>query len=245
VQRERSAVIRVGSLFSGIGGLELGLERAGLGPVLWQAESDPFCRRVLERHWPGVRRFEDVREVDGRAERVDVLCGGFPCQDISQASHGGGGGIHGARSGLWGEIIRIADELRPRWVVAENVSGSAGKVWVPIVRRALWSIGYASVPIGVSAAAVGAPFAGDRIFLAATYDESESARALHAEVAKLQTPSDLGRHWRFSAPWDLGVDDGVPNGVDRRRACGNAVVPQVAEVIGRAIVTVEAGRGAP
>jgi len=106
-------MLRIGSLFSGIGGLELGLERAGLGPTLWQVEIDPFCRRVLERHWPEAKRFERVEEV-GRANlaSVDIICGGFPCQDVSVA--GRGEGMSGARSGLWYEFERILAELTAR-----------------------------------------------------------------------------------------------------------------------------------
>lgn len=110
----------IGSLFSGIGGLELGLERAGLGPVLWQAERDPYCRAVLRRHWPYARRYDDVREIDGRAARVDLLCGGFPCQPVSVA------GARRAQSDerwLWPEVARIARALEPGVVVVENVPG--------------------------------------------------------------------------------------------------------------------------
>ncbi len=111
----------IGSLFSGIGGLELGLERAGLGPVAWQAEMDDFCRRVLRHHWPHARLFGSVQEVQhGRAERVSVVCGGFPCQPVSVA---------GKRLGsddsrwLWPEMRRVIADLDPEWVVIENVPG--------------------------------------------------------------------------------------------------------------------------
>ena len=80
--------LTIGSLFSGIGGLELGLEHAGLGPVLWQVESDSFCRQVLATHWPTVERFDDVRTV-AKPDYVDLICGGFPCQDLSNANTSG------------------------------------------------------------------------------------------------------------------------------------------------------------
>lgn len=113
--------LKVGSLFSGIGGLDLGLERAGMD-IAWQVEIDPFPRRILERHWPEVQRFEDVKDVGAcTLAPVDVVCGGFPCQDLSIA--GRREGLAGERSGLFFEFMRVVEELRPRWVVIENVPG--------------------------------------------------------------------------------------------------------------------------
>lgn len=113
--------MRFGSLFAGIGGFDLGLERAGMS-VKWQVEVDPFCQRVLERHWPNVRRLEDVREVgEHNLESVDLICGGFPCTDVSVA--GRRAGLAGEQSRLWFEFERIIGEMRPDWVVIENVPG--------------------------------------------------------------------------------------------------------------------------
>lgn len=108
-----------GSLFSGIGGLDLGLEWAGM-TCKWQVEIDEYCRRVLQKHWPRVLKFEDVRHFPPTCgcdpicdicgwQRVDLICGGFPCQDVSLA--GKRAGIDGERSGLWAEIARGSDEL--------------------------------------------------------------------------------------------------------------------------------------
>lgn len=113
--------LTLGSLFAGIGGLELGLERAGMD-LRWQVEINDYARKVLEKHWPTVdRSVHDVRTA-GRANLapVDVICGGFPCQDISIA--GKGGGLKGSRSGLWFEFDRLIGELGPSFVVVENVS---------------------------------------------------------------------------------------------------------------------------
>jgi len=122
--------VNVGSLFSGIGGFDLGFERAGMR-VSWQVELDPYCRAVLGRHFPDAARFEDVQEVGaGSLDPVDLICGGFPCQDLSSA--GRGAGIDGARSGLWSEFARIVREFRPRYVVVENVPAlltGKGKRW--------------------------------------------------------------------------------------------------------------------
>jgi DNA (cytosine-5)-methyltransferase 1 len=113
--------VRFGSLFTGIGGLDLGFERAGM-ECAWQVEVDAGCRRVLSRHWPHVERFNDVRQVGAaHLSAVDVLCGGFPCQDLSVA--GRRAGLDGARSRLFYEFARIIDELRPTWTVIENVPG--------------------------------------------------------------------------------------------------------------------------
>lgn len=113
--------LRVGSLFTGIGGLDLGFERAGF-EIAWQVEIDEWCRRVLAKHWPTVPRYVDVREVGAHnLPYVDVIVGGFPCQDTSLA--GRRAGLDGERSGLWAEYARIVRELRPRYVVVENVPG--------------------------------------------------------------------------------------------------------------------------
>lgn len=119
--------MKVGSLFSGIGGFDQGFEQAGLA-VKWQVEIDADCNRVLERHWPGVTRYKDVRDV-GKLEPVDVICGGFPCQDLSVA--GKRAGLAGERSGLWFEFLRIVELNRPRWIVIENVPGLLSS-WSPV-----------------------------------------------------------------------------------------------------------------
>ncbi len=162
----------IGSLFSGIGGLELGLERAGLGPVRWQVEIDGFFRAVLAEHWPKARRYEDVRKV-GRANLapVDLVCGGFPCQDVSSA--GRGAGLDGSRSGLWTEFRRVVGELRPRFVVVENVASGKAR-WLPHVRHDLLALGYRSVAVEVSAFDVGAPHRRARVFVVASNADGDA-----------------------------------------------------------------------
>lgn len=282
--------VTIGSLFSGIGGLELGLERAGLGPVLWQCELDPFCRRVLAKHWPDTKRYEDVKDVDERADRVDLICGGFPCQDLSYA--GSGAGLAGARSGLWFEYLRIVRALRPRVVVVENVPALLTR-GLGVVLGGLAESGYDARWCCVRASDVGAPHRRERVFIMAHADsggrEAERGGGLldrkrtprgddarrrdvsqvgHASGARRLGAGESRAGWQESRPvpreggagvaWPPGPDDvhawrrlpvasqpaicrvahGVPRGVDaaRLKALGNAVVPQVAEVIGRAIV---------
>jgi DNA (cytosine-5)-methyltransferase 1 len=162
---QNDRAMRIGSLFSGIGGLELGLEWAGLGETAWQVEKSDFCRHILRRHWPGVARFEDVRDVGAHnLAPVDLICGGFPCQDVSSA--GKGAGLAGERSGLWYQFARIVGELRPAWVVVENVASGASR-WVDAVVRGLGQLGYETLPLPVSAEDVGAPHRRARIFLVA------------------------------------------------------------------------------
>jgi DNA (cytosine-5)-methyltransferase 1 len=136
-------VMTFGSLFAGVGGFDLGFERVGMR-CLWQVEIDKFCLGVLERHWPDVRRYIDVREVGRRnLGAVDLVGGGFPCQDVSLA--GKRAGLAGVKSGLWFEFHRVLEELRPRWVVAENVPGllsSNGGRDLGIVVQGLAEIGY-------------------------------------------------------------------------------------------------------
>jgi DNA (cytosine-5)-methyltransferase 1 len=227
----------IGSLFSGIGGFELGLERAGFGPTLWQVEIDPIRRRVLENHWPNAKRFVDVREV-GRSTLapVGLICGGFPCQDVSDASRGRGGGISGAKSGLWSEFARIVGELRPAVALIENVAGAAVKKWLPTVRRDLHMLGYRTRALRINARDIGAPFTGARIFVVAeTHAQGESASAINEEVASVPPFAGLGRHWRQPFAGPLRVVDGIPGGLDRVRMLGDSIVPDCAELVGRII----------
>jgi DNA (cytosine-5)-methyltransferase 1 len=157
--------MKIGSLFSGIGLLELGLEWSGLGEVVWQAEANEFCLSVLEKRYPNVKRFDDVKKITkSTAEDVDILCGGFPCQDLSVA--GKQAGLEGERSGLWWEFHRIVGELRPRWVVIENVYAGWAK-WLPTVRKSLHELGYTCVPIRVQASNFGAPHRRSRVIIIA------------------------------------------------------------------------------
>lgn len=163
-------MLTIGSLFSGIGGLELGLEW-GLGDgaeTIFQVEIEPYCRRVLEKHWPNTLRFEDIHGV-GRSNlpRVDILCGGFPCQDLSLA--GSGAGLDGSRSGLWREFARVIRELRPRYVVVENVAALLAR-GLGRVLGDLAESGYDAWWDCIPASSVGAPHRRDRIFIVAYTD---------------------------------------------------------------------------
>lgn len=132
-----------GSLFTGIGGFDLGFEKAGI-KTLWQVEQDKSCQKVLTRHWPNIKRYEDVKEVGKRnLETVDIISGGFPCQDVSVA--GKRGGLQAPRSGLFYETERIIKELKPAWFVLENVPGlfssNKGEDF-KIIIKTLTNIGY-------------------------------------------------------------------------------------------------------
>lgn len=154
----------VGSLFAGIGGFDLGLERAGM-EIRWQVEIDPFCRAVLAKHWPQVKRYDDVRTVGAHnLERVDVLCGGFPCQDISNA--GKGEGIDGQRSGLWAEYARLIRELRPRYAIVENVAALLGR-GLGRVLGDMAACGYDAEWDCLPASAIGANHQRDRLWIVA------------------------------------------------------------------------------
>lgn len=169
--------LTVGSCFSGIGGLELGLEWTGGFETKWQIENDEYASKVLARHWPGVLRFSDIRTVRGiDIEPVDLICGGFPCQDVSLA--GARAGLKGERSTLWGEMFRLIRQIRPRWVLAENVPGlfsSDGGQFFGNILRDLAYAGYDAEWGVLSAAGVGAPHLRRRVFILAntTFDGLE------------------------------------------------------------------------
>ena len=230
--------LTVGSLFSGIGGLDLGLERAGM-TVRWQSEIDPYACRVLAKHWPDVPNLGDVTRIDwSTVERVDVVVGGFPCQDLSHAHTAGQRqGLGGARSGLWTEFARCVGAVGPRVVVVEN-SGQAWRAWVPTVRADLAALGYATLPVVLHAGTFGAPHIRPRCFVVGDADsEGQSACTVDAEAFRLQGAAIRSGHWSDLAD-AVRVDDGVSHRVDRLRALGNAVVPQVAEFIGRRLMEV-------
>jgi DNA (cytosine-5)-methyltransferase 1 len=232
--------MRIGSLFAGIGGLELGLERAGVGHTVWQVEIDPFCREVLARHWPDAVRYEDVTEVDwSGVEPVEVLCGGFPCQPFSIA-----GGRRGVADDRWmwpafADCIRVA---RPRYVVVENVTS--------LVRDAdafgwmlgdLHECGFDAWWDVLPASAFGAPHRRTRLFLVA-HPPGEGLEGRLGPTTLRETqrqlPNRLGKAgmgWP-SPPRTPRVGYGLPDWVDRVKATGTAVVPQVAEVVGRRLL---------
>ena len=258
-----------GSLFSGIGAMDLGIQRAGF-ELKWQVEIDPYCRRVLERHWPDVRRHDDVRTwSQPDTERVDLVFGGFPCTDISHA--GRREGIEGKQSGLWSEMRRIIRELRPRIVLVENVAALLGR-GASRVFGDLAADGFDCEWACVPAAAVGAPHLRDRVFVCAhgaSRGQPELRRTQRqdgqldgirekvadADGARLEVGQvfggDAGKELaaferscrtgagQWAAEPDVGrMADGVANRVDRLRGLGNGVVPQVAEWIGRRLISV-------
>lgn len=157
--------LTVGSLFSGAGLCDLGLSWAGFHHQ-WFCEVDPVCRSILARHWPDVPVYGDIRTINGRElPAVDVLCGGFPCQDVSQG--GKHAGIRkGTRSGLWFEYARLIGEIRPRYVIIENVRGLLSR-GIEIVLQDLAAIGYDAEWEVLSAAALGAPHRRERVFVVA------------------------------------------------------------------------------
>jgi len=296
-------MLTVGSLFSGIGGLDLGLERAGMN-VIWQSEIDKYACRVLKKHWPEVPNHGDIKLIDwSRVERPSVICGGYPCQPFSQAGHRKG---EEDPRHLWPWVRQAISELRPDYAILENVRGHLSLGGTTVIAD-LAAIGYDAEWRIVSAASVGAAHRRDRIIIVAypNSDRFETKRitkrfaeevpetwrnrssvaypnsgrceqcesktesvswascgcerinvahtvgAGSGRLGSLQQSrktvfggaSDLrgengftGWAWWETEPNVGRVADGIPSRVDRLRGLGNAVVPQVAEVIGRLVV---------
>ena len=167
-----------GSLFAGVGGLDLGLERAGI-KCRWQVEIDEYASRVLERHWPNVRRHDDVQTFTD-IEYVDIVCGGFPCQDVSNAGHRAG--IDGERSGLFFELMRIVRDVGPRYVLLENVSALLVRGMDRVLSE-LAASGYDAEWEWLPASAFGAYHNRDRVFILA-YREGASPRVFEEQGAR-------------------------------------------------------------
>jgi len=293
--------LRILDLFSGIGGFSLGLERTGGFETVAFCEIEPFPRKVLAKHWPGVPCYEDVRTLTGErlaadGIAVDVITGGFPCQDISIAGKKAGIG-EGTRSGLWSEIVRLIGDLQPRYVIVENVanllSGPSEKRggWFGRILGDLAECGYNAEWENIPAAALGAPHRRERVWLVAYPNKKFKPRVGCIQVARcgggnagpsneaipeergnlrkvaptLANANSAGPQGRTQAgnsssigtggiqifercanlprgvwrtePRVGRVANGIPDRAHRLKGLGNAVVPQIPELIGRAILS--------
>jgi DNA (cytosine-5)-methyltransferase 1 len=257
------------SLFSGIGGKDLGLDQAGMCCV-GQVEIDEFCNLVLEKHWPSVPRWRDIngftkREFEylwtlrgKKAPTPDLICGGFPCQDISLA--GKGAGITGTKSGLWKQMFRVIQSFRPRWLLVENVAALKSR-GADTVLSDLDSLAYQTWPIVVGAYAVGLPQERQRAWLVAYSMQKRFQNGRHISIGTEQIIS-LPPRSRMYSSWpasrnqqqhkgeksmlvELGMG-GAINGIPSRlvrlnnahaiAAYGNAAVPELVQAIGEVIV---------
>jgi DNA (cytosine-5)-methyltransferase 1 len=270
--------LKVGSLFSGIGGFDLGFERAGM-TVKWQVEIDEFCNRVLAKHWPDVKRYRDIKAIGGEElEPVDVICGGFPCQPFSAA------GKRRSKQDdryLWPEMLRVISTVRPTWVIGENVAGIVSLALDDVLSD-LENEGYSCQSFIIPACAVNAPHRRDRVWIVANRNDewqlqqegTQQEQRRRTGDGYKQNASDTDREHRKESEfrnqlgqarrekpsgWCLDeslwqetwiqaatricrMDDGIPGRVDRAKrlkALGNAVVPQIVEIIGKAIMEIE------
>lgn len=304
-QTKNECGISFGSLFTGIGGLDLGFEREGF-QCKWQVEIDEYAQAVLAKHWPDIPRRSDVKECNAEnLKKADGIVFGFPCQDISVA--GNGAGIHGERSGLLFEALRVVAELRPKFIVMENVAALLSRGLGELLREVA-AIGFDAEWHCLPAAYVGAPHIRDRIFVLAYAERTREGReadkrepvsfgkgcagvearrdetgvysytegngreqgqqnirggdqrseageklrfrcggqnASNADSPRLEKREGLAGEWAYPAitrsdwwavePAVGRVADGIPRRVDRLRGLGNAVVPQVAQIIARIV----------
>ncbi|MGU3355409.1 DNA cytosine methyltransferase [Bacillus sp. M5A3_1b] len=246
-------------LFSGIGGISLAADWAGIETAAF-CEIEPFNQKILNRHWPTVPIFPDIRTLTKQSLEesgvdvgtISIVAGGYPCQPFSVA---------GDRKGeeddrhLWPEVFRLLQEIRPTWFIGENVAGHV-TLGLDNVLTDLESIGYTSQPFVVPACAIGAPHRRDRVFIISFFPDSNSIgykgpqqlRKDVSEVEKWRTSSfgttsklfdDIDWEKRAFQSGFLGRDDGIPNRVDRIRSLGNAVVPQQIYPIFEAIAKIE------
>jgi DNA (cytosine-5)-methyltransferase 1 len=224
-------------LFSGIGGFSLGLERAGMRTVAF-CEIDPHARKVLNKHWPDVPVFTDVSTLSkgDLSEQIDVLAGGFPCQDISTA--GLGAGLSGSRSGLWFQYHRLIKEIQPRYAIIENVSALRSR-GLDQVLWSLFEIGYDAEWHCIPAAAIGAPHQRDRVWIVAYPHSAHSEGRRLSSGTYAQYADTVSAGWWETEPAVGRVANGLPGQAHRLKQLGNAVVPQIPELIGRAIMEYE------
>ena len=224
--------LTIGSCFSGIGGIELGLEWTGGFETRWQIENDKYAKMVLRKNFPTVVRFDDIRNVDCKTlEPVDIIVGGYPCQPFS---------VIGKRKGenddryLWRDLLRIICRIRPRYALLENVPGHLSLGFGRVLGD-LAEVGYDAEWQVLSASAVGAPHVRKRIFILA-YPKSEQGNW----IFKPGIWGDFKSGIRWEAEPNVGrVADGISNQLHRLKCLGNAVVPQVSQKIGEMILNHE------
>lgn len=223
--------LKVLDLFSGIGGFSLGLERTGGFETVAFCEIDPFCQKILNKHFPDVPVYNDVRSLN-YGDSVDVITGGFPCQPYSTASRG-----RKVAECLWYAQEEIILKLNPKIVICENVQRGA----IKNAQKFAESIGYSTAVRNISAAKAGAWHRRNRWWLIAhPYDKSEFLCTLNAEVGKL--PELCNNIWVAEAYSEaVRISNGVSRGLDghRLKALGNTVIPQIPEIIGNAILKAE------
>lgn len=250
-------------LFSGIGGFSLAAHWMGWETIAF-VEKEPYAQRVLAKNFPGVPIFGDVRNFDGTTYRdtADIVCGGFPCQDISTA--GTGTGIEGDRSSLWREMHRTISEIRPRYAVVENVSALLGRGMDKVLGD-LSEIGYDAEWRVFSACELGFPHPRERVFIVAYPCGKFGGRGVldwycDQEGKRPELPGLRGKNWqRFAmvsdahslvSAWSnehgqsplVRMADGIPDLVDGVRCYGNSIVPQIALEIFRAIEKADFGK---
>ena len=252
-------MLKVLDLFSGIGGFSLGLERTGGFETVAFCEIEEFPRKVLAKHWPEVPCYHDVTKLTADILRrdgigpIDVITGGFPCQDISSAGKQAGLG-EGTRSGLWSEIVRLIGELRPKYVIVENVanllSGPSDRRggWFGRVLGDLAECGYDAEWENIPASALGAPHRRERVWIVAYPTEKRPTGKIHrsngSESYAGQFPRTSMLPAYFDGMGDAGDSytvcecDGFPEFMGEINGYGNAVVPQIPEMISNAILEV-------
>jgi len=235
-------------LFSGIGGFALGFHWAGIETAAF-CEIELYPRKVLAKNFPNVPIHRDIKELNGYDyKEIDIITGGFPCQPHSLA---GKRRASEDERDLWGEMLRIICEARPKWVVAENVPGllssESGRYFGRVLRD-LAQEGYCVQWFSLSASAVGAWHKRERIWIVAHLGSPRRQRSLQKAIQR-QSRIPWGKNGRrieswprmssISSPRICRASDGIPRRVDRTKGCGNAVVPQIPYLIGRAIMKAE------
>lgn len=246
--------LRVLDLFSGIGGFSLGLERTGGFETVAFCEIEEYPRKVLTKHWPDIPIHRDVRKL-GKADvpTANVIVGGFPCQDISIG--GNQDGIDAERSGLWSDFVRLIGEIRPKYALIENVANllagpdGTGR-WFARILSDLARIGYDAEWRNIPAAAVGSPQSRQRVWIVA-YPRGAGFQGSIFEMCRIrsfagETSAQFGdKRISVGSGWPelssyLRMGDGLSRWSHEIKALGNAVVPQIPEMIGRAILEAEA-----